>query len=453
MAQALLNNLNIQQDGSFSLKDNNLKTVIGDFEKIFDKKTSENKTDNKNIKVETETDVRVEAKDTQEDTITEEKPIIKTIGDMKLELNTNFESLKAEFDNAVQESIADAIVDLTILKEELTEEEEIAAIDIEEEEETEELNPTTEEDSTEEIITEEDPTMYKELTTLENPTVAIMLHSQIQKSVNSTDIQENAATKLDNNLTFTKSESQNSDNSNLFKQFDTTTSKDIIADLPKDSSALKTETLKTNKSIDAKIVRDLNVKIVENNTDNGENNSSGDLMQQQTPQEQVAKIMIQGNVKFDKLAFDTLKMTTEIKPTEVSASKIIEQISKQLDGMYNNSKLNMVLNPGTLGKVHLHIINSKEGLVAQFTVTTQEAKDILMKGLSGLKESLLSQGINVDNVSVKFEETADRDGQSDWTEQEGSRGGNKQQGSQKQQKEQEKPFEQMMFELENNGKV
>ena len=453
MAQALLNNLNIQQDGSFSLKDNNLKNVIGDFEKIFDKKTSENKTDNKNIKVETETDVRVEAKDTQEDTITEEKPIIKTIGDMKLELNTNFESLKAEFDNAVQESIADAIVDLTILKEELTEEEEIAAIDIEEEEETEELNPTTEEDSTEEIITEEDPTMYKELTTLENPTVAIMLHSQIQKSVNSTDIQENAATKLDNNLTFTKSESQNSDNSNLFKQFDTTTSKDIIADLPKDSSALKTETLKTNKSIDAKIVRDLNVKIVENNTDNGENNSSGDLMQQQTPQEQVAKIMIQGNVKFDKLAFDTLKMTTEIKPTEVSASKIIEQISKQLDGMYNNSKLNMVLNPGTLGKVHLHIINSKEGLVAQFTVTTQEAKDILMKGLSGLKESLLSQGINVDNVSVKFEETADRDGQSDWTEQEGSRGGNKQQGSQKQQKEQEKPFEQMMFELENNGKV
>ena len=38
---------------------------------------------------------------------------------------------------------------------------------------------------------------------------------------------------------------------------------------------------------------------------------------------------------------------------------------------------------------------------SSLTVTTQEAKDILMKGLDGLKDTLLAQGVNVDNVSVK----------------------------------------------------
>jgi flagellar hook-length control protein FliK len=113
----------------------------------------------------------------------------------------------------------------------------------------------------------------------------------------------------------------------------------------------------------------------------------------------------------------------------------------------------MVLNPGTLGKVNLQLVNTKDGLTAQFTITTQEARELLMKGISGLKDSLLSQGVSVDNISVKMEEQNKSDSNYDWTEQEGSRGGNKQQSSQKQQKEQEKPFEQMMFELNNDDKV
>ena len=89
--------------------------------------------------------------------------------------------------------------------------------------------------------------------------------------------------------------------------------------------------------------------------------------------------------------------------------------------------------------------------MAQFTVTTQDAKDLLLKGLDGLKENLLAQGISVDNVSVKLEES-DSNYQFDWTEQEGSRGGNKQQEARKQ-KDNEKQFEQMMFELENENNV
>ena len=78
-----------------------------------------------------------------------------------------------------------------------------------------------------------------------------------------------------------------------------------------------------------------------------------------------------------------------------------------------------------------------------------------MKGLDGLKETLLAHGVNVDNVTVKLNEAQDSEYNSDWTEQEGSRGGNKEQNQSRQNKEQE-DFEQMMsFEKDSieNGNV
>ena len=445
MTQALLNNLNINpQEMSFSVKDNVSKAVTTDFAKIFDK-TNAAEAKSKNT---TQT-TKVQQSDKH------------TIGDIKSELNSQ-DTFKTEFNNAIQESAADTVVDMSIIVNEAVEEEaetiaETAAEEIEEEvnqaveELAEEMKEEAEEEITDIIITDEEPTMNNELTTLENPTVALMLHSQIQTTVKNVVTNKDAETDEGSSVTLKQNNNQSLDNNNnLFKQFDTSTAKDAVANLPKDDVTLKQEFSKSGKVFDPKVIKELNVQVVENEPES--DSSSADLMRQQTPQEQVAKIMIQGDVKFDRLAFDTVKIT-EVKPTEISTNKIIEQITKQMEGMYNNSKLNMVLNPGTLGKVNLQIINSKDGLSAQFTVTTQDARDILMKGLSGLKDNLLAQGINVDSVSVKLEDSNDSEYKQDWTEQEGSRGGNKQQGSQKQQKEQEKPFEQMMFELTNDGKV
>lgn len=113
----------------------------------------------------------------------------------------------------------------------------------------------------------------------------------------------------------------------------------------------------------------------------------------------------------------------------------------------------MVLNPESLGKVSIQLINTKEGLSAQFTVATQEARNLIMKGLDGLKDTLMSHGVSVDNVSVKINDAQESEYNADWTEQEGSRGGNKEQGSQKEQRGKEQ-FEQMMSFIENeNGKV
>ena len=102
-----------------------------------------------------------------------------------------------------------------------------------------------------------------------------------------------------------------------------------------------------------------------------------------------------------------------------------------------------MLNPESLGKVSVQLINTKEGLSAQFTVASQDAKNLIMKGLDGLKNTLVANGVSVDNVSVKLNETQESEYNADWTEQEGSRGGNKEQNSRRGQKE-EQEFEQMM---------
>ena len=53
---------------------------------------------------------------------------------------------------------------------------------------------------------------------------------------------------------------------------------------------------------------------------------------------------------------------------------------------------------------------------AQFTVATQEAREVLMKGIEGLKDNLMSHGINVDNVSIKLSDTQKSEYKQDWTE-------------------------------------
>ena len=206
--------------------------------------------------------------------------------------------------------------------------------------------------------------------------------------------------------------------------------------------------------VDEDTLRELNIESVETDTSSGEEESS-DLMQNQTAEEQGIKASLQqADANFGELKTDSTQSNVSLqaaKPTgnsDVTPSKIIDQISKQMENMNTGSKVNIVLNPESLGKVSVQLINTKEGLSAQFTVATQDAKNLIMKGLDGLKDSLLAQGVNVDNVTVKLSETQESEYNADWTEQEGSRGGNKEQGSRKGQKEKEH-FEEMMSFAQN----
>ena len=232
-------------------------------------------------------------------------------------------------------------------------------------------------------------------------------------------------------------------------------SSEVSSDEVQTVSELQTAPKETEENIDTKIediiddeqLKELNIESLEAESSETGDNSS-DLMNQQTPEEQGVKAMLQTDADF------SLEVKTEIKPTtnvqntaktlsEANPGRIIEQISKQLENMTSGSKVNIVLNPESLGKVSLQLINTKEGLSAQFTVATQEARNLIMKGLDGLKDTLLAHGVSVDNVSVKMNDTQDTSYSADWTEQEGSRGGNKEQGARKGQQERE-DFEQMM---------
>ena len=204
-------------------------------------------------------------------------------------------------------------------------------------------------------------------------------------------------------------------------------------------------------------LKELNIESVEAET-SGSNNNEADLMQHQSAEEQGVKAMIQGEADFSaeiKPAMQTqAAQNTNAKAAtaEISPSRIIEQITKQMEGI-GNSKVNIVLNPESLGKVSVQLINTKEGLSAQFTVATQEAKNLIMKGLDSLKDTLMSHGVSVDNVTVKLNDTQESEYNADWTEQEGSRGGNKEQNPQREQRDKEQ-FEKMMSFIENeNGKV
>lgn len=214
--------------------------------------------------------------------------------------------------------------------------------------------------------------------------------------------------------------------------------------------------------LDEESLKDLNIESLKAETDTS--SQQGDsLLQHQSLQEQGVKAVLAGEVEaFELKTTDSninlnTQQTVQTKTIDINPSRIIEQVTKQMQGMQNGSKVNIVLNPESLGKVNVQLMTTKEGLTAQFTVTTQEARDLLMKGLEGLKDSLLSHGVGVDNVSVKVSDAQKSDYNSDWTEQDGSRGGNKDQGRSNKEEKEKGLFEKMMAQIEpenqENGNV
>lgn len=210
-------------------------------------------------------------------------------------------------------------------------------------------------------------------------------------------------------------------------------------------------------SLDEEVLKELKIESISADTDSSTGN---DLMQNQTPEEYAVKAMINQEIELFEIKVDHTSnaqnaQQAPVKPTEINPSRILDQITKHLDGLQNNSKVNIVLNPESLGKVNIQLLSSKEGLTAQFTVTTQEAKDLLTKGLDGLKEALGAQGVAVDNVSVKVADSQKAEYHQDWTDQEGSRGGNKGQGQPNREEKEKGLFEKMMAQAteDENGNV
>lgn len=232
-----------------------------------------------------------------------------------------------------------------------------------------------------------------------------------------------------------------------FIEFAENTIEDVVSTSKTDDlSNLDLENL-----LDEEAIKDLKIETISAETDfSGES----DFMQNQTPEEHAIKAMINEDVEIFDMKITSAQKAQSVnvsqsKVVDVNPSKILDQISKQLDGLQNNSKVNIVLNPESLGKVNIQLLSTKEGLTAQFVVTTQEAKELLTKGVDGLKESLLSHGVGVDNISVKVSENQKSEYQQDWTEQENSEKRGREQEQRKEEKE-KGAFEKMMAKYEDN---
>lgn len=105
-------------------------------------------------------------------------------------------------------------------------------------------------------------------------------------------------------------------------------------------------------------------------------------------------------------------------PKTISDSEILSQVNSKLNNFKDEdtSKVTIVLRPENLGKVNLELVTTKEGLTAQMTTDNPHVKEILDKSLDNLKNSLSSQGVNVNSVSVKVEEAQKHSAQGDMFE-------------------------------------
>ena len=243
-----------------------------------------------------------------------------------------------------------------------------------------------------------------------------------------------------NNTTI--NDSTKEDTNNLITKEDTDSLKSLAKNNDSNSSEFQ---------LDSEILSELNIESIAGEGD-ASSSSNNNFFNSQTPGELSLKAILN---KSENVNFNLDKALAESKSNATSPEKIIEQFTKQMDSLRNGSKVNIVLNPEALGKVNLQLINTKEGLSAQFTVTTQEARELLMKGVEELKEHLLAQGVSVDNILVKLNETEESQYNPDWTEQENSKNPHQREQDTEQKEKEKGLFEQTIAKSleDNNGSV
>ena len=392
------------------------------------------------------------------DTKSTSKSAVETIGSLReshqkigSEVSKELEAFKDFLEKTFEESNAESSLDLTLARDidEIISELKDAVSD----ETSEVLETEAEEDTEQDTEQETDSLVYAGI----NPDIIAKFRETLSNGEEYANTDSNS--DLEVSLLDTAEELTNELESN--KLDSNSMSADIeLVDVESDTTVSDTSKTQTSENdleslLDEDALKELNIESIEADTDTS-SDDGGSLMDNQSPQEQAVKAMLHSDGEtFDLNAVKSNQniqsaQSVQPKTADISPSKIIEQITKQMEGLFNNSKVNIVLNPESLGRVNIQLVNSPEGLSAQFTVANHEVRDILMKGLDGLKDTLASHGVGVDNVSVKVSDTQKEADTPDWTEQEGSRGGNKGQNQPDREEKEKGLFEQTIAQTINN---
>ncbi len=177
---------------------------------------------------------------------------------------------------------------------------------------------------------------------------------------------------------------------------------------------------------------DVTVKSVEKTPDMSQFNNSGFGNQKGNAQEDIIKMTISGissttNAESSTLANFTLPDVSNIdpqiqltpdktvtqsmtlaQPKTINSADILNQIHTKVTIPQEDqtSKVSIILKPENLGKVTIEIMNTREGVTAKMIAETPQIKEMLDKSIESLKNTIASQGVNVNNISVKVEQAA-----------------------------------------------
>jgi len=114
----------------------------------------------------------------------------------------------------------------------------------------------------------------------------------------------------------------------------------------------------------------------------------------------LTKLSLNQSVDFSKTMNE--KMTQE--------SQILNQVKDATKTLgKGTSSVSMILRPESLGKVSVNLTSHNGSVSAQFIAQNQQTADTISKNLEMLKQNLIDQGLKVNDIVVKVQETTQSD--------------------------------------------
>lgn len=143
----------------------------------------------------------------------------------------------------------------------------------------------------------------------------------------------------------------------------------------------------------------------QNNLNLTQDNSSAQTKVQPTQGNNQSIDGVQFNSEISKLAKST-NVQTQNNTQAPTKADVLNQVTTKFEQLKDGTttKVNIILKPENLGKVSVELISRPEGVSAKILADTTQVKEILDKSIDTLKNSLQTQGVNVNNISVKVVE-------------------------------------------------
>lgn len=196
---------------------------------------------------------------------------------------------------------------------------------------------------------------------------------------------------------------ENEVNKNFVNCFEDETMSDILSENDIDLKELNIEVTQVETDLDSSN---------EKNSSSENNQSFTKLFTETSAKynfENTNNLSFNNTIKVDSVSQMNLasKLNQNVNTEIVNKENILNQIANKLENLNDSqSKVNIVLRPENLGRLQLEIVSDKNGTIsANLTATNEDVKQLLEKSINELKNALNSQGVNVNNINVKVENT------------------------------------------------